>query len=147
MTMGLGQDQVLAALAASGIRQVNCALDGSGDSGDCEIDRVCYASGREEAVLPSTAIGFNCGCTITLRDAVLDLASAAPEGDWVNNAGGHGTVSLFPMELDPHARICCDMEYRSEDEDGFEDEQDDVPVAYAEADIAAALPTIRGEVV
>lgn len=55
-------------------------------------------------------------------DRVLeDIAAEAPEGDWVNNEGGRGTVSFFPTEEDEDARLVCDMIYGDEDDDEFDD--------------------------
>jgi hypothetical protein len=44
-----------------------------------------------------------------------------PEGDWINNEGGYGTVILRPQENDPDLQVECAMTYR----DGYEDEDED----------------------
>ncbi|EPR21218.1 hypothetical protein L905_06870 [Agrobacterium sp. TS43] len=117
-------------LAALGIVEVTYRLSGGGDSGECDLEQVVYADGRRGAVLPSIPIGFSDDGTILLLDRVLeDIAENAPEGDWVNNEGGRGTVSFFPTETEVDARLVCDMTYGDEDDedsDDFTDFFDDI---------------------
>ncbi|QAB00980.1 MULTISPECIES: hypothetical protein [Agrobacterium tumefaciens complex] len=112
-------------LAALGIVEVTYSLSGGGDSGECDLEQVVYADGRRSAVLPSIPIGFSDDGTILLLDRVLeDIAEEAPEGDWVNNEGGRGTVSFFPTETEVDARLVCDMTYGDEDDEDDEDSDD-----------------------
>lgn len=79
---------LMAALAALGIVEVTFSLEGGGDSGDCELERVLFADGRQEAHLPSLPIGFSDSGDIVFLDIALDqIASDAPDGDWCNNEG------------------------------------------------------------
>jgi hypothetical protein len=70
---------------------------------------------------------------ITLDGLVDDLVAELPDGDWVNNEGGYGTVILRPMEEDDENRVECDMPFRSDGDYGdgveFDDEEivDDDP--------------------
>jgi hypothetical protein len=55
-------------------------------------------------------------------EKVYDL----PDGDWINNEGGHGTVVLRPQEENPEDQIACDMTYGEDsDEPDFEDEDEE----------------------
>lgn len=61
-----------------------------------------------------------------------DLVADLPGGDWVNNEGGYGTVTIRPFEEDEDLRFECDMTFRDEgdygdenDEEEFEDEDFD----------------------
>jgi len=115
-------DRVAALLRALGIVEITYGLNGSGDSGETSLEGARYRDGREEAALPSVAIGFRGnGRPTTLEEYLGDLAADLPEGDWVNNEGGYGTVSIFPFATDPGDRFCCDMTYR----DGYDDDDED----------------------
>lgn len=142
----------IALLAALGIVEVTYMLSGGGDSGECELERVVYGNGRREIALPSIPIGFsNDGTILLLGDVLENIAEEEPDGDWVNNEGGHGTVSFYPMEPGASSRIVCDMSYgddgEEEDED-FDDLFDDVDLGEENdpgPDLAAAV--LAGEFV
>lgn len=116
---------VMALLRALDIIEIRFHLSGGGDSGDCEISAVIYADGRETTQVPRLPIGFNGAGNIEFLDIFLEnFASDLPEGDWVNNEGGHGDVSIYPNETDEDRRFACDMTY-GDDEDEGDDDYDD----------------------
>ena len=94
--------------------------------------------------LPEVPIGFSTiGTVYLLPSFVEDLAADIPEGDWWNNEGGYGTVTILPFEDHPDACFDCEMTYRiyDDDDDEFEDlEFDDEPAAETSDD---AVPPIR----
>src|SRR5271165_5838264 len=91
----------LALLKTLGVDEVVYQLSGGGDSGTCELDRVAYLDGRVTHTLPVASIGItDRGEVVTLGDRLETLAENLPEGDWVNNEGGYGTVILQPQEAD-----------------------------------------------
>lgn len=112
-------------LRALGIARVSFSLNGEGDSGECFLEEVEYADGRLMATLPKVPIGFTAeGVIRFLPPFVENIAADLPEGDWVNNEGGYGTVTILPFEEDPDSRFDCDMTYRDyydDDDDEFED--------------------------
>lgn len=135
--MTANMELALQVLATMGVAEVSLSLDGGGDSGDCEIDIVRYADGRVVHELPPIAIGFNNGSVLELPDVVVYAASEAPDGDWVNNEGGKGTVTLLPLAPCSDERVQCEMEYHAEGKhDGF-DEDDAGEPDYAKAGAAA----------
>ena len=114
---------ILRLLRALGIVAVTYVLNGGGDSGECELESVRYADGSEAAKLPSIPTGFRDDGEIQRLDIVLEnIAADLPEGDWVNNEGGQGTVSFFPFEPHFEDRVVSDMTFH--DEDDYEDEED-----------------------
>lgn len=141
------RDRVITLLRALNISRVTYSLNGEGDSGECCLSEVEYADGRSTSNLPEVPIGFSAiGAVHLLPYFVEELAADLPEGDWVNNEGGYGTVTIHPFEDDLDARFDCEMTYRTyydEDDDEFEDlELDDEPVAKPSDD---AVPPIRIE--
>ncbi|MDF0490433.1 hypothetical protein PX554_20085 [Sphingomonas sp. H39-1-10] len=115
-------------LRALGIVAATFALDGGGDSGESTLATVRYADGREDYRLPELPIALhNDGRPILLGGFLEDYSSDLPDGDWVNNEGGYGTVTIRPLETDPHERVECDMTYRADDDydDDDYDEDDD----------------------
>jgi len=136
--------RVITLLRALGISRVTYRLDGEGDSGECCLCEVEYADGQSTTTLPEVPIGFSAlGAVYLLPSFVEDLAADVPEGDWVNNEGGYGTVTILPFEDDPESCFDCEMTFRTyydDDDDAFEelDLDDDEPVAEPSGD--AALP-------
>jgi hypothetical protein len=60
---------------------------------------------------------------VSLDQRLDDLVGNVPDGDWINNEGGYGTVILHPQEADPDLQVKCDMTYGNDsDEPDFEDE-------------------------
>jgi hypothetical protein len=121
-------EHCLAILHALEISEVQYWLSGGGDSGTAEIQPVLYAGGHE-GPLPMVTIGItDAGAVVSLDERLEILAGDVPEGDWVNNEGGRGTVTFHPQETDPDCQVDCDMTYGEdgdfEDED-FEDEEED----------------------
>lgn len=118
-------DHCLAILKALQIAEVSYCLSGGGDSGTAEINHVLYADGGH-GQMPSVTIGItDGGSTLSLDERLDDLVGNIPDGDWINNEGGYGTVILRPQEADPDLRVECDMTYGDDsDERDFEDEEE-----------------------
>lgn len=129
-------DRIAALLRALGIAAVTYSLDGGGDSGETSLEDVAYVDRRTEAVLPPVAIGFRQdGRPRTLDEYLGDLAADLPEGDWVNNEGGYGTVSIQPFASFSEDRFTCDMTYRDGyDEDEPDDDDEEQPFEDVELD-------------
>ena len=100
------------------------ALSGGGDSGTTTLDQVIHADGRAGA-LPTVTIGItDCGGIVCLDERLEDLVAGIPDGDWINNDGGYGTVILYPQESDADLQVDCDMTYGEDSDDpDFEDEE------------------------
>lgn len=84
----------------------------------------------------------------------LEKVYELPEGDWINNEGGHGNVVLHPQEADPECQVECDMTYGEDSDEpdfeddeeptfGFEDSDPETPVEIAVDD--SALQPAKGE--
>lgn len=117
---------IIRLLRTLGIAEVAYALNGGGDSGETSIEHVFYRDGREEPHLPSVPIRIGPAGQISTLDGVLsDYAADKPDGDWVNNEGGYGTVEIFPFETDPDLMVECDMTYREDGDYGDGDDYDD----------------------
>lgn len=115
----------LAILRALGIGEVVYSLSGGGDDGTCDLDRVTYLDGRTKHTLPRVTIGINDLGQVSMLDELLDIiVTGIPDGDWINNAGGHGTVILRPQETDEDLQVECDMTYCDESDEGDFDEGD-----------------------
>lgn len=113
----------IALLRAIGIQELEYSLDGGGDSGDSTLERIQHVDGRLLDRLPDIPTGIDGARTLSwlLDDLVADL----PEGDWVNNEGGYGTVIIRPFEEDEDLCFECDMTFREEGDYGDENEDED----------------------
>ena len=108
-------EHCLAILKALRISEVRYCLSGGGDSGTTELEDVLYCDGRH-GPLPSVTIGITDAGGIVCLDECLDgIVADIPDGDWCNNEGGYGHVTLYPQESDEDLRVECDMTY-GEDE-------------------------------
>jgi hypothetical protein len=117
---------VMLLLTTLGIEAIVYELDGSCDSGDCTLEEVRYADGRTGNTIPNLPIGFFDGGAIQYLEGRLDdIASDLPEGNWYDNEGGYGTVTIHPAELDPEIRYDVDMTYREEGDYGGDNNDDD----------------------
>lgn len=130
-------------LAALQVQEVTLSLNGGGDSGDCEIEQVTYADGSVATNLPRIAVGFDNRQVLELDALVVEEAAEVPDGDWINNEGGEGSVTLLPLEQDGDLRVQCAMEYRAEEygDDDLDDPEDvgqDAPITGMAS--AAVLP-------
>jgi hypothetical protein len=115
-------DHCLAILKVIGVSEIQYTLDGEGDSGTTNLDTVHYLNGSSAGLLPPLTIGLgDNGGLHTLADLLDELVAELPDGDWVNNEGGYGTVILRPHETDADLRVECDMTYREYNDD-FEDD-------------------------
>lgn len=118
--------QVMNLLRALGIEEIEYHLDGGGDSGDTNLERILYADGREDTHLPELPISFSSRGEIhTLGHYLDDLASNLPEGDWINNEGGSGEVFIRPR-ADEEDWFECNMTYHDEDDSEDDFEEDDL---------------------
>ena len=88
------------------------------------IQDVLDCDGRH-GPLPSVTIGITDAGGIICLDECLDgIVGNIPDGDWCNNEGGYGHVTLYPQESDEDLRVECDMTYGEDDSDpDFEDEE------------------------
>lgn len=112
------KDKLGALLRALKIRRFEYGLSGGGDSGETTLERVIYMSGAVAHDLPNIPVTVtNTGSVIKLPDLLERIVSDAPEGDWINNEGGHGTVTVLPFEEEDGLSIECDMTFNDEDED------------------------------
>jgi hypothetical protein len=115
-------DHCLAILKAIGVSEIQYTLDGEGDSGTTTLDAVHYLDGSSAELLPYLTIGLGDQYGLLTLDVLLDeIVAEVPDGDWVNNEGGYGTVTLRPQETDADLRVEYDMTYRECDDD-FEDD-------------------------
>lgn len=126
---------ILALLRALDIQEIIYSLSGGGDDGEITLEAVVHQTGAVSSELPPVPIGLDgYGAICTLPPTLERIASDLPEGDWVNNEGGAGTVTIRPFERDPQRRFDCDMIYGDEEyeaDEDFEDiefELDSVPV-------------------
>jgi hypothetical protein len=114
----------LAILKALHISEVRYCLSGGGDSGTAELEHVLYHDGRP-GPLPSVTLAItDVGGIVCLDERLEHIVADFPDGDWVNNEGGYGHVTLRPLESDEDLQVECDMTYGQEDSDpDFEDDE------------------------
>ena len=133
-------EHCLAILKALQIAEVSYCLSGGGDSGTVDINHVLYSDGRNGRMPPVTVGITDSGSTISLDERLESLIYDVPDGDWINNEGGHGTVVLRPQETDPDCQVECDMTWGEDsDEPDFEDDEESV------ADFSDAEPATADE--
>lgn len=131
-------DHCLAILRALRIAEVSYCLSGGGDSGTVELNHVIYADGRQTKMPPVTIGITDAGSTLSLDERLDDLVGNIPDGDWINNEGGYGTVVLRPLEPDPDLRVECDMTWGDDsDQPDFEDEEEPGEPDFKDADPGA----------
>ena len=123
-------EHCLAILKALQIAEVSYCLSGSGNSGTVELDHVLYADGCC-GPMPAVTIGItDAGSTISLDERLETIVYDLPDGDWINNEGGHGSVVLRPQEEHPEGQVECDMTYGEDcGEPDFEDEDEAFPAS------------------
>lgn len=147
-------DPVTALLRALGITEIEFSLSGGGDSGEVTLERISYQDGRTEHKVPDVPTEIsNTGAVRSLPDVLEQIVADAPEGDWVNNEGGYGTVVIRPFEEDEDLVIDCDMTFREEgdygddDDDFVDDDLDEEPGEAANGPPGPTSPPDRdGEV-
>lgn len=125
-----------AILRALHITEIEYSLSGGGDSGESTLERVTYKEDGDRTNLPDIPIFItDTGQVRHLPDLLESIVVDAPDGDWVNNEGGFGTVIVRPFEDDEDLAIDCDMTFR---EDGdYGDDDDDEEYLDDDADYAA----------
>ncbi|MCG8273895.1 hypothetical protein MIC97_20635 [Aquamicrobium sp. NLF2-7] len=113
-----------AILRALHISEIEYSLSGGGDSGETTLERVRFRDDPTSHDLPDIPIFISdTGQIRRLPELLENIVANAPEGDWVNNEGGYGTVYVRPFEDEEDLAIECDMTFR-EDGDYGDDEDD-----------------------
>ena len=97
-------EHCLAILKALHIDEVRYYLSGGGDSGTAELEHVLYSDGHH-GPLPSVTLGITDAGGISVSTSLDDLVSQLPDGDWCNNEGGYGHVTLHPQESDEDLQV------------------------------------------
>lgn len=142
--------RLAAILRALKITEIEYSLDGGGDSGETTLERVVRRDGETTTTLPDVPIIFSDGGQILYLPYLLErIVADAPDGDWVNNEGGYGTVYVRPFDEDGGLGIECDMSYREYDDDaddddgGFVDDEDPDEDSEPNDDTVSSLPIIE----
>lgn len=120
-----------AILRALQITRIEYSLSGGGDSGETTLERVTYRDNSTSHNLPDIPIFISdTGQIQHLPDLLERIVADAPEGDWVNNEGGFGTVYVRPFEDEMDLSLECDMSFREDGDYGDDDDDvvDDEPV-------------------
>lgn len=145
--------ELIELLQALNIEMIAFALNGGGDTGETTVEEVRFRDGQMGQSIPALPIAItDLGNVATLDIDLSNIAADAPEGDWVNNEGGYGTVTIHPFDPDPHERLGCDMTYRDDDPEDEDNEDWDqsmsaFDLAAPAADESTDTPvTIIGEV-
>ena len=130
----------LAILNALQIAEVSYGLSGGGDEGTVELNHVLYADGHY-GQMPTVTVGItDDGGTVSLDERLEAIVYDLPDGDWINNEGGNGIVTLRPQETDPDDQVECDMTYGEDSEEpDFEDDEESI------ADFSDAEPVTADE--
>lgn len=125
-------ERLIPLLRNLGIAEIRFDLNGSGDSGDCDLGEIILVDGKTATAIPDIPIGVDAAGRVAILGIFLsNFAAELPDGDWVNNEGGYGTVRIMPAEEDPDLWFESDMTYREEgdygdDDEGFDDLEFDV---------------------
>lgn len=140
-----------AILRALQITEIEYSLSGGGDSGETTLERVTYRNDPLANDLPDIPIFIGDRGEIRhLAELLENLVADAPEGDWVNNEGGSGTVYVRPFEDEEALIIDCDMSYREDGDYGDDDEDefvDDGPIDDEDdGSLAVTVQVLLGEV-
>lgn len=119
------EDRAIALLRALNIIEIQYSLNGGGDSGDAEINHIELRDGTTLQALPDLPAGISSTGSIETIDALLDsIVFELPEGDWINNEGGFGTIIIYPFEEDED-RFDVDITFRDEGDYGDDDEDEE----------------------
>lgn len=119
------KERLGAILRALAITELEYSLSGGGDSGETMLERVSYRDAPDSTDLPDIPIFItDVGQLRHLPELLDGIVADAPDGDWVNNEGGSGTVYVRPFEDDETLAIECDMTYRDDGDYGDDDEED-----------------------
>ena len=118
-------EHCLEILKALHVVEVMYCLSGGGDFGTADLDHVLYADDKPGPLPTVTLAVTDAGGIVCLDERLETIIYGLPDGDWINNEGGHGTVILRPQETDPDCRVECDMTYGDDSGDSdFEDEDE-----------------------
>ena len=141
-----------AILRALQITEIEYSLNGGGDSGETTLERVTYRNDPLANDLPDIPIFIGDRGEIRhLAELLENIVADAPEGDWVNNEGGYGSVYVRPFEDEEDLTIDCDMSYREDGDYGDDDEFVDEDLIDDDDDnddgpLAVAVQVLVGEV-
>ena len=140
-----------AILRALQITEIEYSLSGGGDSGETTLERVTYRNDPLANDLPDIPIFIGDRGEIRhLPELLENLVADAPEGDWVNNEGGYGSVYVRPFEDEEELTIDCVMSYREDGDYGDDDEDefvDDGPIDDEDdGSLAVTVQVLVGEV-
>jgi len=140
-----------AILRALHITEIEYSLSGGGDSGETTLERVTYADDPQARDLPDVPIFINDSGQIRHLPELLEtIVADAPDGDWVNNEGGFGTVYVRPFEDEEYLSIECDMNFREDGDYGDDDDDDqfvdDDLIDDDDASLAVTVDVVVGEV-
>lgn len=136
--------KILELLRALQIDEIAFSLNGSGDSGETNLDHVRYRDGTEATDIPEIPIGIDAvGRPAMLGYSLSEFAAELPDGNWCDNEGGYGTVTIEPFAED--CPYDCDMTYRQDGDWGDDEEPDDELEAFVldpPGASAHAVPTV-----
>ncbi|MDN5925707.1 MAG: hypothetical protein L0I29_01370 [Hyphomicrobiales bacterium] len=140
-----------AILRALQITEIEYSLSGGGDSGETTLEHVTYAGDPEAHDLPDVPIFISDSGQIRHLPELLEaIVADAPDGDWVNNEGGFGTVYVRPFEDEENLSIECDMSFREDGDYGDDDDDDqfvdDDLIDDDDASLAVTVDVVVGEV-
>lgn len=143
-----------AILRALQITEIEYSLSGGGDSGETMLERVTYRNDPQAHDLPDIPIFIGDRGEIRhLPELLENIVADAPEGDWVNNEGGYGTVYVRPFEDEEEEELIieCDMSYREDGDYGNDDGDDqfvddDLVDDDDDGPLAVAVQVLVGEV-
>lgn len=140
-----------AILRALQITEIEYSLSGGGNSGETTLERVTYRDDPLAHDLPDIPIFIGDRGEIRhLPELLEDIVADSPEGDWVNNEGGYGTVYVRPFEDEEELTIDCVMSYREDGDYGDDDEDefvDDGPIDDEDdGSLAVTVQVLVGEV-
>lgn len=136
-------DHCLAILKALEVSEVRYHLSGGGNSGTTELEQLVYSDGRS-GPLPALTVGITGGgSTVSLDERLECIVADLPDGDWCNNEGGYGHVTLRPQETDADLQVECDMTYGEDNGDpDFEDDEE-----FIASDFNASDPDTSGDMI
>lgn len=137
-----------AILRALQITEIEYSLSGGGDSGETTLERVTYRNDPLANDLPDIPIFIGDRGEIRhLAELLENIVADAPEGDWVNNEGGYGSVYVRPFEDEEELTIDCVMSYREDGDDDEDEFVDDGPIDDEDdGSLAVTVQVLVGEV-
>lgn len=130
---------VISLLQALEIELIVFDLNGGGDDGEVHLEEIRCRDGSALEEIPALPIAITTyGAIATLDSFLSDAAADAPDGDWVNNEGGYGTITIFPFAPDPGDWLTCEMTFREygDEDDEREEDWDETLDEFAVGDVS-----------